>query len=437
MDPKEEEQRRKAEAALEKMIDAYDLQPHPLPAIPDNPPPHEGAMINYPLVIEPPDLVLIEVLEALPGRPISGERLVRPDGMINLSFYGNVHIAGLTPEQAKVKIIKHLRKHLSDEILGLYEIEEEESAMEPVPAPPPAKADPFEPDQQQAPKPKAKKTSGAASRIRTIRRPQEGPSAIGRSRSGARVRFSAMREGQDEKKVDEPQKPVRIPVPAGGQVTITIEAQSKDKQEESPFANGAPPTRGETIIGPPVPPDQSDRVFVDITAYNSKNYFVMGDVAIPGKLPITGLETVLDALQYAGGLLPTAESKDIRLVRPARAGKPARVYMVDLQAINERGDVTSNYQMFPGDRLIVGRNDVVKKNIELDRLSAILSTVSAAIQRDANMLRVVQATGPEMKDAMLKDEVEFWVQELNRPGGAKFDEQTLRDALLRRLQIKP
>ena len=28
----------------------------------------------------------------------------------------------------------------------------------------------------------------------------------------------------------------------------------------------------------------------------------------------------------------------------------------------------SNYQIFPGDRLIVGRNEVVKKTVEMDRL---------------------------------------------------------------------
>ena len=34
-----------------------------------------------------------------------------------------------------------------------------------------------------------------------------------------------------------------------------------------------------------VPPAESDRVFVDITAYNSKNYYVLGDVLITGKCP--------------------------------------------------------------------------------------------------------------------------------------------------------
>src|SRR4051794_24916181 len=77
-----------AKAAIDKMLAAYDLKPRPLPPIPDDPPPHEGAMINLPVVVEPPDMMIVEVLEALPGRPISGERLVRPDGTISLGFYG-------------------------------------------------------------------------------------------------------------------------------------------------------------------------------------------------------------------------------------------------------------------------------------------------------------------------------------------------------------
>ena len=59
------------------------------------------------------------------------------------------------------------------------------------------------------------------------------------------------------------------------------------------------------IVGENAPAD-SDRVFVDVTAYNSKYYYVQGDVAAPGRLPITGNETVLDAINFAGGLIPTA-----------------------------------------------------------------------------------------------------------------------------------
>ncbi len=74
---------------------------------------------NY--VVEPPDLLIVEVLEALPGRPISGERLVRPDGKISLGFYGDVYVAGLTIPEVKEKIVRHLQKFLSDEALGLVD----------------------------------------------------------------------------------------------------------------------------------------------------------------------------------------------------------------------------------------------------------------------------------------------------------------------------
>ena len=175
-----EKARKELESALEKMFDSYDLKPRPLPAIPDNPPPHEGAMIDYPIVIEPPDLVLVEVLEALPGRPISGERLVRPDGTINLGFYGDVHVAGLTPIQAKVKIIKHLRKFLTDEFLGIEEFTFDEDEKPPVPEPPkvpdrPRTAKPFGPEEPKKPGKDADKprTVPSGFKVRSIRQGKE------------------------------------------------------------------------------------------------------------------------------------------------------------------------------------------------------------------------------------------------------------------------
>lgn len=62
-----------------------------------------------------PDIIAVDVRPALPGRPITGERLVRPDGNISLGYYGMVSVAGLTPEEARTKIATHLRRYLSDE----------------------------------------------------------------------------------------------------------------------------------------------------------------------------------------------------------------------------------------------------------------------------------------------------------------------------------
>jgi polysaccharide biosynthesis/export protein len=69
----------------------------------------------------PMDLIDVEVLSALPGKPITAERLVRPDGKITLGHYGTVYVAGLTPSEARAKIVVHLRSYLSDEALGLVE----------------------------------------------------------------------------------------------------------------------------------------------------------------------------------------------------------------------------------------------------------------------------------------------------------------------------
>jgi protein involved in polysaccharide export with SLBB domain len=447
--PAGDDKRAKAiEAAIDKMINSYDLKPHPEPPIPDNPPPHEGALIDLPYVVEPPDLILVEVLEALPGRPISGERLIRPDGAISLGFYGDVHVRGLTLEQVKVKIIKHLRKYLTDEVLGLFETTEfpdeevegptpYENQKPSLPEPPESEKSPFPRDRGES---QGEKPRGASSkeRIPSPRRRVRSTSRTAGDRSShvRPVRNAPARlvgAYQEEGKATGEKKAIEVPLDGRSRITITIDIQGQEKKAQQPEPTPPP----EENLPKLTPPETTDRVFVDVTAYNSKKYFVQGDVAYPGVLPITGQDTVLDALQYAGGLLATAEPKDIRLVRPPRGGKPARVYKVDLEAIRDKGDVTSNYQLFPGDRLIVGRNDAVKKTIELDRLAAPLQTVISSILQEVFALRYIEIANAGKRDAILRDLVDFWIQEMKRPGGAKLDEQTLREALIRRLQIKP
>jgi polysaccharide export outer membrane protein len=244
--------------------------------------------------------------------------------MLNLGFYGDVYVRGLTISQIKEKIILHLRKHLIDDVLGIIAYNEQ-----------------FEP-----------------------------------------------------------------------QV---------------------------------VEPKDSSHVFIDMTAYNSKNYFVQGDVAAPGKLPWTGNETVLDAMNYAGGFIPTADPRNIRLVRPARGGKPARVYTVDLEAIRDRGEIEKNYQLFPGDRLVVGRNPLVKTTLELDRLAAPMQTVVNSIQQSLLVARsLTQAASPagtggaaaitpQQREALVKEWADFWWKAASRPEGAVLDEKTFREALMRAL----
>ena len=225
--------------------------------------PREFTKVTMPdYVVEPPDLLVVDVLEALPGRRIEGERLVKPDGKISLGFYGEVYVAGLTTDEVKEKIVLHLRKYLSDEALGLSQISDD----------------------------------------------------------------------------------------------------------------------GETYEE--IAPRDTSRVFVDVTSYNSKFYYVQGDVAAPGRMPITGNETVLDAINFAGGLISTANPQNIRLVRPAPPGACCeQVLPVNYAAIVNSGDPTTNYQLMPGDRLMVFRDPIVRFTIFVDRIAAPFQTaLNSALQ---------------------------------------------------------
>lgn len=98
----------------------------------------EGAgKLAEPYRLKPGDRLLVEVLEALPGRPVTGERIVRPDGTISLGFYGELPVAGLTTREVKERVVGHMQKFLTDEVLGLVDMNEKGEKV----AVPPAESD--------------------------------------------------------------------------------------------------------------------------------------------------------------------------------------------------------------------------------------------------------------------------------------------------------
>lgn len=349
------------------------IVPTPQPAIPDDPPPHEGALFDLPIVIEPPDILVVEVLEALPGRPITGERLVRADGTISLGFYGDIHVRGLTVEQAKVKILLHLRRFLNDQSLGLVEfrpVEIEGEMNDDAPPRPPA---PGADGDKVLPDPPA--TLPPSSRPADLEAP---PAAQQPGRPSARRVALQIPKAETPRQAGTP--------PAGEQRSAP---RSKPEVEIVELDDGM------GLVAVANKPAASSRVFVDIASHNTKAYYVTGDVGSPGRLPFTGGETVLDAINYAGGFIPTAEPADIHLYRPPHAGKPARDYPIDYAAIL-KGDSRANLQVFPGDRLVVGRNPVVKKTIEIDRAMAPVNSMMSASLHYATLARSLGLSAGEI-----------------------------------------
>ncbi len=117
---------------------------------------------------------------------------------------------------------------------------------------------------------------------------------------------------------------------------------------------------------------QSPEISLDVYAYNSKYYYVIMDRAGYGmtvtRLPITGKDTVLDAISYMFGTLFFSSNYHVWLSRPNGADpKQMQVFPVNWQAIVKGGDPATNYQLLPGDRLYVSGNPFMKANTRLQQ----------------------------------------------------------------------
>src|SRR5262249_45246589 len=84
----------------------------------------------------------------------------------------------------------------------------------------------------------------------------------------------------------------------------------------------------------------------------SKFYYVLGAVANQGRFRSTGNETVLDAIIQAG-LRSHSLPEKAYLARPHPAGGHDQILKIDWCGIRDRGDTLTNYQVLPGDRIIV------------------------------------------------------------------------------------
>ena len=118
---------------------------------------------------------------------------------------------------------------------------------------------------------------------------------------------------------------------------------------------------------------ESPEVSVDVYAYNSKVYYVITEGAGFGdgvtRFPITGNDTVLDAISNINGLTQVS-SKRIWIARPADHGHGMQVLPVDWQAVTAYGGATTNYQLMPGDRVFVAEDGMVAFDTHLAKLLA-------------------------------------------------------------------
>jgi polysaccharide biosynthesis/export protein len=266
--------------------------------------PREIQMISHPpYTVAPPDVLLLDVLRAvpkgpyrlepleslqigvtntLPNQPIAGTFVISPEGFINLGFnYGNLRVGGLSLDEAEAAIRKHLSNILREPNITLSVTQ-------------------FRGLQQIA--------------GQHLVRP-DGTVSLG---SYGSVYVAGMTLGQ---------------------VKCEIERYL-----------------AAYLVNP--------QVSVDMLSYNSKKFYVIFDGAGYGQLvyalPATGNETVLDAISRVGGLVPVSSKHRIFLARPSPCDLGCnQILPVDWQAVL-MGSTCTNYQVFPGDRIYVDSNCLIK-----------------------------------------------------------------------------
>jgi len=124
---------------------------------------------------------------------------------------------------------------------------------------------------------------------------------------------------------------------------------------------------------------EDPEVSVDVFAYNSRVYYVVTQGAGLGdgvsRFPVTGNETVLDAISQINGL-EQVSSKRIWIARPGRNNQGSdQILPVDWNAITQYGEVGTNYQILPGDRVFVAEDKLIALDTNLAKLTAPLERI--------------------------------------------------------------
>jgi polysaccharide export outer membrane protein len=147
------------------------------------------------------------------------------------------------------------------------------------------------------------------------------------------------------------------------------------------------------------------QISLDVSGFNSKVYYIVYDGGGYGmqiyRLPITGNETVLDAISLVNGLPAISSTHRIWVARPAPCEKGCdQVLPVDWKAVVEGGQTATNYQLLPGDRvfvkadaLIATDNWIAKFLAPFERLMGFALLTGATVQTFQSLRNGGNGTG--------------------------------------------
>jgi polysaccharide export outer membrane protein len=117
---------------------------------------------------------------------------------------------------------------------------------------------------------------------------------------------------------------------------------------------------------------ESPEIALDVYGYNSKVFYVITQGAGLGDqvviLPSRGNETVLDAIGQIQGLQSNSSTR-MWIARPGYNNCGGdQILPIDWLAVTQRGDIKTNYQILPGDRLYVSEDKLVALDTALGKI---------------------------------------------------------------------
>ena len=128
---------------------------------------------------------------------------------------------------------------------------------------------------------------------------------------------------------------------------------------------------------------QTPKISLDVIGFNSQVYYVIFDGGGLGeqvvRLPVTGNETVLDAIGQVNGLPSMASRSHVWIARPGPGGQSATILPVDWRDITQRGITKTNFQLLAGDRLYVKADPLITVYTYIDRFISPIERVMGGI----------------------------------------------------------
>lgn len=141
----------------------------------------------------------------------------------------------------------------------------------------------------------------------------------------------------------------------------------------------------------------SPQVSVEVVSYNSKVYYVVTQGAGLGdsvhRLPVTGSETVLDAISNIGGLSQVS-SKKMWIARPApHQFGCQQILPIDWDGIAQGARTETNYQLLPGDRLFIAEDELLTFTNVVSKVTAPIERIAGIASLGSSTIRSFQTMG--------------------------------------------